>query len=525
MVLTAQNVTTFFTGVDYLELDAATVSQLQVEGISTPNHLVEFDKDALKQLADNLRNPGGRVVNPDPNAPEGSTIPRPPYIFGAKSQKRLLACRNAVCFYDSIDRPLSLSMLKYDPVIKNFELQWKALSERRDEELADVPKVTKALPIISWIEAFADHLSNRIGTRMIPLSYVIRENANPPAVPPLAVGKPHSSEYGSVEADMVALSSHNHPLYRDDNAQVYFALEQGLRGTSYLSSIKPFQRTRNGREAYFSVQRQYAGEDKWNAEIRKQEEVTHNRVWKGQGQYTLERYVAQHRNAYVMLHECALHVDYQLPNQRTRVTHLLDNISCEYAPLQAAMALCRNDTAPNGKMNDFEATASFIIPHDPVAKKQASQKRPHAQISEAEGSDSKRDAKVVRIADVSTKKSIGKTGVELRFYKRDEYKKLSKEQKDELYQWRQQQKEKKNQAAGNKSIAAAVAKELAKQKEADSKAQKIDEEFSNYVMSLVTSAKEKANNAKVSGVQQKPKEEDSAPKVSINSILRRANLS
>ena len=105
------------------------------------------------------------------------------------------------------------------------------------------------------------------------------------------------------------------------------------------------------------------------------------------------------------------------------------------------------------------------------------------------------------------------------------YLKLSKEQKDELYQWRQQQKEKKNQAAGNKSIAAAVAKELAKQKEADSKAQKIDEEFSNYVMSLVTSAKEKANNAKVSGVQQKPKEEGSAPKVSINSILRRANLS
>ena len=36
------------------------------------------------------------------------------------------------------------------------------------------------------------------------------------------------------------------------------------------------------------------------------------------------------------------------------------------------MALVRNDDNSGGKMNDFESTASFLIPNDPVLKKQAS---------------------------------------------------------------------------------------------------------------------------------------------------------
>jgi hypothetical protein len=35
------------------------------------------------------------------------------------------------------------------------------------------------------------------------------------------------------------------------------------------------------------------------------------------------------------------------------------------------MALVRNDTEEGGKMNDFEATTSYLLPHDPVSKKRA----------------------------------------------------------------------------------------------------------------------------------------------------------
>ena len=44
-----------------------------------------FDKDSLQQLTDNLRKPGGRIPDPNPNAAEGATIPTPAFTYEAKS--------------------------------------------------------------------------------------------------------------------------------------------------------------------------------------------------------------------------------------------------------------------------------------------------------------------------------------------------------------------------------------------------------------------------------------------------------
>ena len=51
-------------------------------------------------------------------------------------------------------------------------MQWKALKERKDEDDLEVPKITKALPIIKWTEAFQGFLNRVMGARMIPLAYV-----------------------------------------------------------------------------------------------------------------------------------------------------------------------------------------------------------------------------------------------------------------------------------------------------------------------------------------------------------------
>ena len=90
MVLTAQQTTSFFEEADQMGLPHDTVVQLAQEGISTVYDLADFDKESLQAVADNLRRPPGRVPNPDPAAAPGSTIPTPPFVFGAKSHKRLL---------------------------------------------------------------------------------------------------------------------------------------------------------------------------------------------------------------------------------------------------------------------------------------------------------------------------------------------------------------------------------------------------------------------------------------------------
>ena len=45
--------------------------QMQQEGIQSVADLADFDKDSLQQLADNMRKPGGRIPDPDPDAAEG----------------------------------------------------------------------------------------------------------------------------------------------------------------------------------------------------------------------------------------------------------------------------------------------------------------------------------------------------------------------------------------------------------------------------------------------------------------------
>ena len=146
---------------------------------------------------------------------------------------------------------------------------------------------------------------------MVPLAYVARDDVVPGTpLPALAADSPHSEVYGSIEAEMVARVSHADPLYRDDNAKVYYYLEEATRSTSYAASIKTYQREKNGRDVWLSLVRQYAGKDKWDLEIKKNNEFLHNRQWKGQSNFPLSSFVSQHRNAYISMEQCAEHVEF-----------------------------------------------------------------------------------------------------------------------------------------------------------------------------------------------------------------------
>ena len=121
---------------------------------------------------------------------------------------------------------------------------------------------------------------------------------------------------------------------------------------------------------------------------------------------------------------CAEHIQYQLPNEHSRVGFLIDAIQCADAGLQAAMASVKTDNGPHGLRNNFERAISHLLPYDPVAKKRATGiKRGSAQISLAEV----HDGPTTTIVTNDSKPSIGKTGVHLCYHKHHEYKKLPHE--------------------------------------------------------------------------------------------------
>ena len=79
--------TAFFEDAAQMGIPRVTVIWPQQEGIDGAHDLVDFDKNSLQQLADNLQHLGGRMPDPNPAAAPGAAIPTPPFVFGVKSQK------------------------------------------------------------------------------------------------------------------------------------------------------------------------------------------------------------------------------------------------------------------------------------------------------------------------------------------------------------------------------------------------------------------------------------------------------
>ena len=132
-------------------------------------------------------------------------------------------------YYRTVGHDLTAANLQWNTVMKNFDVQWTALKEKKGEDSPETPKISKALPVIKWTEAFQDFLNRKIGNRSIPLAYIIQDEPNPPAMePPLAPGQPHSIEHGSVEAELIAWASHTHALFWNDNSELYFLLEEAM---------------------------------------------------------------------------------------------------------------------------------------------------------------------------------------------------------------------------------------------------------------------------------------------------------
>jgi len=195
--------------------------------------------------------------------------------------------------------------------------------------------------------------------------------------------------------------------------------------TQILSSL--FQKRKDGCGTFLALLGQYADTDKWEAEIKKQSIILHTRTWKGQSNFALERFVQQHRNTFVSMQVCSLHVDYQLPNKHSRVGFLLDAIKNDDAWLQTAVANVEDDTGTGRKREEFERASAHILPKDPVVKKRNSSEK----CSSADISDT-----TVIAGKGNQQEGIGNSGVHLRFYKPAEYDTFTRPQKKELMDWR-----------------------------------------------------------------------------------------
>ena len=94
-----------------------------------------------------------------------------------------------------------------------------------------------------------------MGVRNFPIVYVINERGATTARPALATNQPHSKEYGSVESELVKLLSWNHPIFKNDNNNVFDRMERAIIETPYASTIVRFLKARDGNKVMAATNR------------------------------------------------------------------------------------------------------------------------------------------------------------------------------------------------------------------------------------------------------------------------------
>ena len=385
-------------------LTAGQRTALQTEGLTNMDDFQDFQTEELKSAFKNCRS---------------ST---PPVSIPARASSRLLTASIAWHYYNDTGRVVTPVNMHFSNVLRDFHIEWKAILDLvdRDSELK-LPVLTKSNAPIKWCESFKHYLHDTFGVRKVPLSYVIRSEVTvkPEADDPLEPNKAYGSS-GSILQDLIDRSSHDHPLFATDNSSVYSLIEQAARTSQYLTTIKPFERRKDGRGAYLALVNAHVTDDKWDRLQKENMKWMMGAKWNGK-KYALESFCAQHRSKYEQIVEAAQHIPFQIPDQRARVGYVLDNIDNSDAALQASIANIRTDQGPNGKRNNFESAVTTLLQFDPFLKSNAAKKSVSFNISGVDGNNGRGK----------------KTNIDLRWHTSEEYKTLSREEKEELREWQQ----------------------------------------------------------------------------------------
>eukprot|EP00957_Ditylum_brightwellii_P044207 3354660-Ditylum_brightwellii.AAC.1 len=136
-----------------MEVVAKTLVELGEEGIKAAKDLAKFDKDTWKQVVENLKRPGGWMKNPHKDANKShAMVPQTPYLFRAKTQKRLLEAYELMRYYEMVGCRVTVLNTVYKTIIKSFTNQWARLKDRKQQTQPEVPKITRELPVIQWMD-------------------------------------------------------------------------------------------------------------------------------------------------------------------------------------------------------------------------------------------------------------------------------------------------------------------------------------------------------------------------------------
>ena len=369
-----------------LSLAPKHINALRAEGINHPKDLAQFNSKEFEMV---IRSMKGKAALP------------------GLAQIRLKQACDFFQFIRATSRKMKNQYLTHDS-IKSHAIQFQAFKGTDSKEVGGLSKLTESTDVLLWMDRTEKHLQKIPGRDFYHLVYLLQEtDTAPETTVDLLPNKAYSVTHSSMIDKCVVRKSQLDTCAETDKVTLYGPLE---------FTLQPHESTKDGQAVIKEMYMQHGGRTKWE-NAHDSTMIQLKTMWNSStGTKTLTNHIAAFRVNMVDIKRCYKRTGWSTPIEREQVLWLVGLIIATNPLLTAHIAGINDDS--NGLGNNFEAAAMHLMLADPVEKHKVKGKR--------SGNPSISSALAGR----------GKTGVDLGWYNRDEFKQLDQAQKDELILWR-----------------------------------------------------------------------------------------
>ena len=224
-----------------------------------------------------------------------------------------------------------------------------------DAEDVEIPTLKGHDNWTRWRDAFIANLSTTIGSRGIPIDYLIDSTERQ-----TQRGNATYEEYETVNLTddnlFKTMSVHYGVGYKLDNTKLWKRIKSCLLNTDPYHHVSDFNATRNGRSAWKALLDMYQGTD-YNERMKDSAFASlKNAHYRGETKtFNWEKYVNIHKECHRKLLDAGYNNNRGM-DEETKIHHLKANIRAD-AGLENALLLARSNLTFR---NDFPAFVSFI---------------------------------------------------------------------------------------------------------------------------------------------------------------------
>jgi len=414
---------TAFTRLGFTADAAATI--VGDQGIDTVNEIgFLVDDNRVELLCKAVRRPGGQVANNAADIANGgpAMIASPGFAISAKAEWNLKLAAYYVRHRGKVSRTIAPNDIDADPVRALRDLMdWETnhVNPEVPEDLVNPKDWTKTL------EGLQEILRDTLGVTKIPLAYVIRSN-EPASDDP-------DGGWTSIQDEMIgrapilgnAAGDPRNPTFMSDNTTVWNLIQGIFRNKDAWTYIKPFSRTRDGRQAYKALYDHYLGPNAVNNAASQAERKLTGTTYDGEKKrWSWEKYVQVHAEQHSILASLEEH-GYRGIDDRSKVRFLMDGIKT--TTLDSVKTRIMSEPTLS---TDFDKCCGL---YKDFIEQMGNQSHKSLNVSELETTGTHRSKK----GSNPKKRSGGGGGVEERYYSAKEYATLSSEDKLKLKQMRE----------------------------------------------------------------------------------------